>query len=212
MTHKSSACGNPAFFSSLKKNPIIAPVREKARLVLKWILKKGRQITHHCQFEGLCWAWRRHMEGMTWRGSLSLLPSETRWFLHFTSTSNSLRIIRACVNNQSNEGLWPTERKAQSLEVELIFCTRGEQVLEPAVLDGRGCFSVGKCSLYRCPPDITGRQGGQGTGWDMSGQRSFTETDGPSLRKLKYLPQQENRLNAPPSESAQHSSKWVYFG
>lgn len=79
------------------------------------IFKRGhwRQITHHCQFEGLCWAWRRHMEGMMWRGSLSLLPSESRWFLRFTSTSNSLRIIKACVNSQSNEGLWPTERKAQ---------------------------------------------------------------------------------------------------
>lgn len=55
----------------------------------------------------------------------------------------------------------PTKKKAQSLEVELIFCTRGEQVLEPAVVDCRGCFSVGKCSLYRYSPDITG---GQGTG------------------------------------------------
>lgn len=56
------------------------------------------------------------------------------------------------------------KKKAQSLEVELIFCTRGEQVLEPAVVGGRGCFSVGKCALYRCSPGITGHQGGQGTG------------------------------------------------
>ena len=32
----------------------------------------------------------------------------------------------------------PTEKKkkAQTLEVDLIFCTRGKQVLEPAVVDG----------------------------------------------------------------------------
>lgn len=103
----------------------------------------------------------------------------------------------------------PLKKKAGSLEVEPIFCTRGEQVLEP---DGRGCFSVGKCSLYRCSSDITGHQGGQGTGWNKSGQRSFTETDGPSLRELKYLPQQENRFNTAPGEFSQQKNKKIDVG
>lgn len=140
--HKSFLCGNPPFFLSLKKNTIVPPVRERA-FGARVNFKKGhwKQITHHCQFEGLYGAWRRHMEGMMWRGSLSLFAFWNQvMFLHFTLLSSSLRIVKACVNNQSNYGLWRRahwkKKKAQTLEVDLIFCTRGKQVLEPAVVDG----------------------------------------------------------------------------
>lgn len=109
----------PSFFSSLKKNTIITPSRERA--FGTEVNKKGhqKQITHHCQFEGLYGAWRRHMEGLMSRGTLSLLHSETRW-CSLTSPSRLERNKELCKQSEQwgvgAEG--PLKTKQPSTEFE----------------------------------------------------------------------------------------------
>lgn len=115
MTHK-SLCVAPhpphththVFFSSLKKNTIIGPVKERAFGAKGEFFKRALK-TNSSSLS----VWRALLSVKRTYGRddvKKILVSIAFWnqamFLHFTSTSNSLSIIKASVNNQSNEGLW----------------------------------------------------------------------------------------------------------